>query len=92
MARLSITSLQYELTELKAALAKAEASVKSTAEYRKWDQEARTKLQAELDQAHVMLDSIGCPLERKTKQEYSEIENPLAIRIGVWLAKKAGMV
>jgi hypothetical protein len=91
MARVTMASLQYELNEAKAKITSLENSLKNTQDYRKWDQEARNKAQAELDQAHILLDTIGCPLERKTKQEYGEVENPLAIRIGVWLAKKAGL-
>jgi hypothetical protein len=39
------------------------------------------------------MDAIDSPLPRKQKNEdgYGTIENSLVLRIGVWLAKKAGM-
>lgn len=92
MARVTMAGLQYELNEAKAKITKLESDVKNAEQYRKWSSDSEAKAKQELEQAHIMLDTIGCPLERKTKQEYSEIDNPLALRIGVWLAKKAGMV
>lgn len=59
----------------------------------RWATERASKAEAEMDATHSLIDAIDCPLPRKQKKEdgYGEIENSLVLRIGAWLAKKAGM-
>jgi len=59
----------------------------------RWANERAAKAEAELDAAHSLVDAIDCPLSRKQKNEdgYGTTENALVLRIGAWLAKKAGM-
>lgn len=75
----------------KTAIAELQKSVESSKTMEKWASERATKAEAELDNAHSLIDAIDCPLPRKSKGEYSEISNPLVLRLGSWLARKAGM-
>lgn len=95
------TTRSFHQSELRALVDKHE---KELAELRKqiesernsarWAGERSSEYKGELDAAHALIDAIDCPLPRKSKRDpndYSETENSLVLRIGAWLAKKAGM-
>jgi len=105
MALLQANNLAKEIERERQATAREEAErhhkevedlkkqIESEKSSYRWVNERATKVEAELDATHSLMDAIDSPLPRKQKNEdgYGTIENSLVLRIGVWLAKKAGM-
>lgn len=78
---------EKELTELR-------KQVESEKRNYQYANERAGDYKGEIDAAHALIDAIDCPLPRRSKKnpdDYSETENSLVLRIGAWLAKKAGM-
>jgi uncharacterized coiled-coil DUF342 family protein len=87
------TGLREAKDQYEKEVAELKKQIESEKNNYKWANERAAEVKAELDATHCLVDAIDCPLPRKSKNPdgYGETENSLVLRIGAWLAKKAGM-